>query len=151
MEERPMSGVPQDRPLSVLVVDDHRDAADSLGLLLRLYGHDVRVTYDGEHALALLADRPADVAVLDLLMPGLDGIALAERLAAEPGPRPLLLALSGSATAEASERAAVFDHCLLKPVDPDLLVDLLRRHARRLAGRTTLPGPEVTTIAGPRA
>ena len=113
---------------SVLVVDDNRDAADSLGELLGAMGLDVQVAYAGEEALRAAAGRPFDVAVLDIGMPGMDGCDLARRLRALPGPGHLLLiALTG--WGQDSDRArfasAGFDHHLLKPVDPGALMALL--------------------------
>ncbi len=67
-------------PLRVLVVDDDHDTADSLRLLLTLWGHDARCTYDGPSALALAAGFRPDVVLLDLAMPGMSGMDVARRL-----------------------------------------------------------------------
>ncbi len=103
-----------------LVVDDNRDAADSLAMLLRLQGAEVHVAYEGQAALdSARAARP-DIVLLDLGMPGMDGFEIAARLRAdlELGDA-LLVALTGwgqpehrRATAEAG-----FDRHLVKPVD----------------------------------
>ncbi len=61
----------------VLVVDDNRDAADTLSLLLTLEGYEVRVAYDGQEALDVFRESRAEVAVLDLNMPRLDGFEAA--------------------------------------------------------------------------
>jgi CheY-like chemotaxis protein len=117
--------------LSVLVVDDNRDAADTLALFLRLKGHDARAAYAGEEAAAILADWPADVAVLDIVMSGLGGVELAARLR-ETAARPIMLiALTGIGTNDgvAPVKAGAFDHFFLKPVDPDKLLGLLTGHA----------------------
>lgn len=63
----------------VLVVDDNRDAAESLAMLLRVLGHEVRAVYDGPAALAA-AEQPLDVVLLDLGMPGMSGYEVARRL-----------------------------------------------------------------------
>jgi CheY-like chemotaxis protein len=112
----------------VLVVDDSRDGAESLALLLRLKGHDVRVAHDGLAALeAARANRP-DLAILDIGMPGMDGYELAQRLREEPGLAKLVLvALTGWGQAEDRRRSqeAGFNHHLTKPADPAALERLL--------------------------
>jgi signal transduction histidine kinase/CheY-like chemotaxis protein len=115
---------------SVLVVDDNHDAADSLGELLGAMGLGVQVAYSGEQALQAAAGRHFDVAVLDIGMPGMDGCELARRLRERPGLQDLrLIALTG--WGQDSDRArfasAGFDHHLLKPVDPDALLDLVQQ------------------------
>src|SRR4051794_6787387 len=85
---------PTHRPLSLLVVDDDADTADSLADLLILHGHDARSATSGADALQLAADEPPDAVVLDLQMPGMDGWDLARRLSAAAKP-PLLIAVSG--------------------------------------------------------
>ena len=117
--------------LSVLVVDDYPDAAESLARVLRLEGHDARAALGGAAAVALLDGWAPDVAVLDLRMPGVDGFALADRLRALPRP-PLLVAVSGSGLkADRDRAAAAFDRHFIKPVDPHALADLLRAYPPR--------------------
>jgi CheY-like chemotaxis protein len=115
------------RPLSVLVVDDHRDTADSFAMLLRLNGHDVRAAYDGAQALAQLNGWQPAVVLLDIKMNGCDGIALRERLCREMPERPAMIAVTGIGTRDGLEqvRAAGFDHVLLKPVDLEELLMIL--------------------------
>jgi CheY-like chemotaxis protein len=120
------------RALSVLVVDDDRDTADSLGMLVRLWGHEVIVAHDGEQALQLAAARPVDVALLDLAMPGLDGLQVARRLAERPNPGPLvLIALTGYAGPRCREHAyeAGFLLYLVKPAETAELQRLLTASA----------------------
>jgi CheY-like chemotaxis protein len=66
--------------LLVLVVDDSRDSAESLALLVRLWGHEAVVTYDGPSALEAARARTPDVVLLDIAMPQMDGYQLARRL-----------------------------------------------------------------------
>ena len=112
----------------ILAVDDNVDAAESLALLLRLEGHEVRTAYDGPAALAAVqADRP-DVVSLDLGMPGMDGYAVARRLRALPGLEDVLLvALTGWAQEEDRRRCyeAGFDGHLPKPVELNALRQFL--------------------------
>jgi signal transduction histidine kinase/ActR/RegA family two-component response regulator len=112
----------------LLVVDDNRDAADSLALLLGLDGHDVRVAYTGRQALEIARAFLPHAAILDLGLPDLSGYDVARQMRREPalaGVR--LVALSGWGQDEHQQRAreAGFDHHLIKPADPDELLALL--------------------------
>jgi CheY-like chemotaxis protein len=112
----------------VLVVDDNRDAADSLGMLLRRIGTDVTVVHDGAAALrALDACRP-DVVLLDLGMPEMDGYSVARRIRERPEHRDVvLIALTGWGQEEDRRRTRIagFDHHLTKPADLGALQALL--------------------------
>jgi CheY-like chemotaxis protein len=107
----------------ILVVDDNRDAATSLARLLEATdGHEVRVTYDGPSALDLARAFHPEIAILDIGMPGMDGLELARRFRADPElRRTRLLALSGWGHEQDRERSheAGFDRHLVKPVDLD--------------------------------
>jgi CheY-like chemotaxis protein len=117
----------------ILVVDDNVDAAESLALLLRMEGHDVRVAYDGPGALAAVeAERP-DLVFLDIGMPVMNGYDVARRLRERPGLQNLLLvAMTGWGQEEDRRRSheAGFDHHLVKPVEPDALHELLAQPRR---------------------
>jgi PAS domain S-box-containing protein len=123
----PVGAAPQRR---ILVVDDNVDAAESLALLLRMEGHDVRVAHDGPAALAAVeADLP-DLVFLDIGMPVMNGYDVAQRLRQRPGLEHLLLvAITGWGQEEHRRRSqeAGFDHHLVKPVEPDALHQLLAR------------------------
>ena len=107
-------------PVRILLVDDNRDAADSLRMLLSQVGADVRVAHDGTEALqAFEACRPRMV-LLDIGMPGMDGYEVARRLRALPrGKAAALVALTGWGQEEDRRRVrdAGFDHHLVKPAD----------------------------------
>jgi CheY-like chemotaxis protein len=123
-------------PLRVLVADDNRDGADSLALLLQLWGHHPVVAYDGAAALATALDSPPDAALLDIGMPGVDGCELARRLRQAPGlGKTLLVAVTGHARQEDRRRCleAGFDHFIPKPYDPRELERLLARAAAAIA------------------
>jgi len=130
-----------ERALRVLVVDDNQDAADSLGALLRAWGFDFRVAYDGKAGLeAALAYRP-NCLLLDIAMPGLDGYALAQRLRQSPGMEGVKLVALTAFSDEAHARRAQevgFDYRLVKPADPSELERLLHMldEVYRLASRT---------------
>ena len=117
----------------VLVVDDNRDAADSLAALLEVMGAEASVAYDGLQALEDAARLRPAFGILDIGMPGMDGRQLAARLRADPAHAGLVLfALSGWKTEDESTRAGearAFDHHLLKPPDIKRLVALLRDSA----------------------
>jgi CheY-like chemotaxis protein len=86
------------RPLTVLVVDDDRDTADSFAVLLRLHGHDARAAYDGPGALAQLSGWEPAAALMDIMLPGCDGIELRERLCREMPNRTVMIAVTGLGT-----------------------------------------------------
>jgi CheY-like chemotaxis protein len=125
-----MSSTIQHEPLRVLVVDDNRDAADTLCLLASLWGHDARPAYDGASALRVAAEHPPDIVLCDLGLPDMDATALA----AQFGRGPALVALTGY-TDDAHRRAAAaagFDPYLVKPCDPEALRELLNALGRDL-------------------
>ena len=109
----------------ILVVDDNRDAADTLAHLLRVEGMDARACHGPEEALALAPEFRPQVAFLDLSMAGMDGIELGRRLREQAGDRRLVLvALTGMGQkADIEEtRAAGFDAHLTKPADAQALL-----------------------------
>jgi CheY-like chemotaxis protein len=111
---------PDEGSLRILVVDDNRDAAQSLSLLLSSEGHEVLLAYDGYTALeAALAERP-QVVLLDIGLPGMDGYAVARALRQHPALKMThLIALSGYGRQVDYEQArtAGFNGYLTKPVD----------------------------------
>jgi len=120
----------------VLVVDDNRDAADSLCLLLRAAGAAVEVRYDGPAALAALdamAALPFDALVLDIGMPGMDGYAVAQQVRQDArfaGMKIIALTGWGQQVDRARSHTNGIDHHLTKPVDWKLLENLLAAQAR---------------------
>ncbi len=107
------------RPLRILVIDDNRDAAESLALLLELQGHAARAVFSGADALELAAKGTFELVFCDLGLPGLNGFEVARRWRRLPEPRPCtLVALTGWGTEEdkRQSREAGFDHHLVKPV-----------------------------------
>ena len=116
----------QGRPLSVLIVDDYPDAADTLASVLGAVGHRVAVARTGPEALAVAArDRP-DAVVMELRLPGLDGCEVARRLKAGGCPARLVAVTTcGRPADQERSRAAGFDWHLLKPADPAVLLTVL--------------------------
>jgi CheY-like chemotaxis protein len=114
--------------LRVLVVDDNRDLAISLAIILRLWGHEVWVAHDGPAALALAHECAPDVVFLDIGLPRLNGYEVAKRLRQSPVlRRTRLVAISGYGWEDARQRSfdSGFDLHLTKPVDPVDLQPLL--------------------------
>jgi signal transduction histidine kinase/ActR/RegA family two-component response regulator len=126
--------VPGGRALRVLVVDDDRDAGDSLAFLLRLQGHQVRVAREGPAALEMAGSDPPELVFLDLGMPGMDGYEVARRLRRLPKlANTMLVALTGWGREEdrLRTREAGFDHHLTKPAEPETLQKLLALAGKR--------------------
>jgi len=112
----------------ILIVDDNRDAANTLGDLLQLIGAEARVVYDGATALEALGEFRPSVVLLDLGMPGMDGYEVARRIRAQPQTRDTtLIALTGWGEASDRQRSrqAGFQHHLVKPVDADAMQAVL--------------------------
>jgi CheY-like chemotaxis protein len=114
----------------ILIADDNVDAADSLAALLRLDGHEVHVAYDGDQALDLFAQVDPDAVLLDVAMPRVSGLQVAQSIRADStGRRATLIAVTGFGQ-ERDRRVAFesgFDHHLIKPVLPEDIEALLHQ------------------------
>ena len=112
--------------LRILVVDDNRDAADSLARVIRLWGHEVQTAYDGS-AVEMVGQLTPDVILLDLAMPGMDGHSIAHQIREQTGGGPVIIAITGfhDETTRHRALAAGFDEYLIKPVDLTTLGGLL--------------------------
>lgn len=116
--------------LRVLVVDDNRDAGDSLGMLLDVSGADVRLAYDGAAALSAIDEYRPSVVLLDLGMPGMDGYEVARRIRADQRHDDItLVAITGWDQQKDRQHTseAGFDHHLVKPVNLETLAALLQQ------------------------
>ena len=114
----------------VLVADDNADAAESMGAMLRLMGHDVRTVRDGRQALDETARFRPDLALLDIGMPGMSGYEVARRVRREHwGRNVVLVALTGWGQEDDKRKAidAGFDEHFTKPVDPEDIEALIAR------------------------
>ncbi len=114
--------------LRILIVDDNRDSADSLGMLLRIMGNDIRTAYDGQRGVELAEQFRPDVVLLDIGLPKLDGYQACRRMGVQPwGKAMVLIAMTGYGQEEDRLRSheAGFDHHMVKPVDPPALMKLL--------------------------
>ncbi len=134
-EETPMTGGSDSAQIErqherrrVMVIDDNKDAAESMSMLFELWGHEVMCAYDGRAALAEAARYRPDAVFLDIGLPGMDGYEIAERLRELPeSADSVLVAITGYGQDEdrRRSRAAGFDHHLVKPVAPETLQRLL--------------------------
>lgn len=138
--EGPSLPAPQSQPRSpldkafarrrILIVDDNKDAADSLQMLFELLGHEAAVALSGHEGLALARSLRPDIVLLDIGLPDLSGNDVAMRMRQEDWAQSaILVALTGWGEAAVRERSAAagFDHHFLKPVDLDALERLLER------------------------
>lgn len=128
-QEAPKSDQPKNvapaHSAHILIVDDNRDAADSMAVLLRLKGHKIDVCYDGDAALLAPARSEADLILLDIGLPGIDGYEVARRLRPHLKDGAQIVALTGYGTDEGRRRSheAGFDAHLVKPVTLAILDD----------------------------
>ena len=116
------------RHLRVLIVEDNRDAADSLRMLLELLGHETRVSYTGTDGLKAASEWRPDIILSDIGLPGLDGFGVARALRGNPlMARTRLIAITGYGSDDDRRRAreSGFDFVLTKPAEPEALLRLL--------------------------
>jgi PAS domain S-box-containing protein len=123
--------------LKVLVVDDNRDAARGIGMLLRATGHEARLAHDGAEAMQLALEFVPDVVLLDIGLPVLDGFEVAKWMRSERAlDGVLLIALTGYGQESDRKRAldAGFDHHLVKPVKFEKVEALLAEFVKQADG-----------------
>ena len=117
----------------ILVIEDNRDSADSLCLLLECYGHEVAVAYSGHDAVPAAERRQPDVALGDIGLLGLDGYGVARKPRDTPTTaKARLIAVTPYGQDEDRRRSheAGFEQHLVKPVDPDTLQRVLNDQGR---------------------
>lgn len=121
--------------LRILVVDDNFDAADSLAILLKMWGHEVQVAYDGASALQTALSYLPAVILLDIALPKIDGFQLARRFRQEAELKEaVLIAVTGYGDeGHRVQWEGAFDHYLIKPVETDHLQALLTTLRRVLS------------------
>ncbi|MHB1560202.1 MAG: hybrid sensor histidine kinase/response regulator [Isosphaeraceae bacterium] len=130
----PRLGGPRGPRRRILVVDDNRDAAESLARLLHMMGHEVRTAHGGDEGVASAAGFRPDVVLMDLGMPTVDGYEAARRIRAGPkGREPFLIAITGWGADADRKRTqdAGFDRHLVKPVNTSVLMQLFADLATR--------------------
>ena len=141
-----VSDVVEAKSLDILLVDDNRDAAQPLAMLLEFEGHRVVVAYNGQAALQQAAQKRYDVVLLDIGLPDTDGYTLARKIRAIPiQSAAKLVAVTGYGTAQDKTRAfdAGFDQHIAKPIDCDLLIVELQQVALRAS--PVLSAPELVS------
>lgn len=124
-------------PRRVLIVDDNHDAADMLGDFLTVIGHEVRVVYDGRDAVSALHQFAAQVVLLDIGLPELDGWQVARQLREiHESPRLCIIAVTGYGEDRDRQRSrsAGIDHHLVKPPDLKALERLMQSSSEALGG-----------------
>lgn len=113
--------------LRVLIVDDNRDSADTLTLMLRMRGNETQTAYDGEEAVRLAAEFSPDVILLDIGLPKLNGYDACRRIRQMTQKEVVIIAQTGWGQSEDRHRTkdAGFDHHIVKPIDIAQLFRLL--------------------------
>jgi CheY-like chemotaxis protein len=120
--------------LRLLIVDDNRDSAESLGMMLQLFGHEVQLEYDGPAALRAANRFQPDAVFLDIGLPGMNGFDVCRQLRAGDQAEELVVIAQtgwGDPAQRARSQEAGFDHHLVKPVDVATLKSLLSDIAPR--------------------
>ena len=112
----------------ILVVDDSRDGADSLSVVLQMMGAESRAVYDGQSALATIKAFSPTTVLLDIGMPEMDGYEVARRIRADPelaGVRLIALTGWGAESDRRRTQECGFDEHWVKPVEPEKLLALV--------------------------
>jgi CheY-like chemotaxis protein len=123
-------GLEGNHAFRILLIDDNRDAIDSMGALLSLLDYDVRIAEDAESGLQIAQIFEPHLILSDIGLPGMDGYALAPELRKAAGARKLILAAAtsyGLASDKRRAQDAGFDYHLVKPLDADLLISFVAR------------------------
>ena len=117
----------------MLIVDDDPGAADSLGKLLRLLGHEADVAYDGDRALQPANENAYDVFFLDIELPGISGYDVAQQIRTRRQDDVMIVALSGCGDAQSRTRSteAGFSYHYTKPISHSDLDHLLQAALRK--------------------
>jgi len=119
---------PSKLALRILVVDDNRDSASTLSMMLKILGNKTRAAYDGEEAVAAALEFQPDVILLDIGLPKLNGYEACRRIREQPGGEKItIIAQTGWGQDDDRQRTqeAGFDHHLVKPIDTAMLTKLL--------------------------
>ena len=112
----------------MLIVDDNRDSADTMGMLQQMQGHEVRVAYDGQQGLSVAGEFTPDVILLDIGLPRMDGYEVARRLRQLPSLKDaFIVAMTGygSESDRARSLDAGFNEHLVKPTDLEQIRKIL--------------------------
>jgi DNA-binding response OmpR family regulator len=150
-----MTAAGQEEPVYVLIADDNRPLAKGLAILLGLAGIEVETVHDGTEVLAAARARQPDALLLDIGLPGMNGIQVAEQMRSDQRfEQTLIIAVSAYSTdmLPGRSRQACFDHHLVKPVDFETILSLLaplRHREEPQWGRLAPPvAAEIARAAG---
>lgn len=130
--------------LRILIVDDNRDGADSLEMMLRILGNETRTAYDGQSGVEIAEEFRPDVVLLDIGLPRLNGYQACRYLREQPwGQTMILIAVTGWSQEEDRRRSeeAGFDHHLVKPVDSAALMKMLSAMAATATAGSATANP----------
>lgn len=150
--QAPPSGASKAAALRLLVVDDNRDAAETLAMLLDLKGHRVTMAHDGGSALRAVAEQQPDFVFLDIGLPDMTGHEVALQLRRQiQGKQPVLIALTGWGNEEdrTRSRESGFDLHLTKPVSIESIDEALKKTrptSSRLGVEARTPGANVSAV-----
>jgi signal transduction histidine kinase/CheY-like chemotaxis protein len=132
VEDKPAGGGEEPLPTisrrRILVVDDNRDAASSLAMLLKILGHETQMAHEGQEALDLAATYQPEIVLLDIGMPQMSGYDVCRRLREQPtGSEMVIVAVTGWGQDSDRQRSveAQFDGHMVKPVEPRALIEML--------------------------
>jgi two-component system OmpR family response regulator len=117
----------QPQPARILIIDDNRDAADTLAMLLRVWGFDTRTAYDGPEGLQAAHDYRPQIILSDIGLPRLDGYRLAEAIRRDESLKGIPLIAISASYDPAKATGAGFDHHFVKPVAPSILRSVLQK------------------------
>jgi CheY-like chemotaxis protein len=130
-EEAAREALPRaERPLRILVVDDHQDSADAVSLLLSMMGYQVRTAYGPREGIDAFRQHRPEVVLMDIDMPEMSGLDAAACIRLLPsGTATTIVALTawGEDIHRRLSRAASMDYHLVKPATPESLQEVLRR------------------------
>lgn len=123
-------------------MDDNVDAANTLSYLLRMHGCKTAVAFGGETAVRTAQLLQPNLAIIDLMLPGIDGYEVLRRVREHCTVRPWAVALTGNWDAQCNERCrqAGFDRFIEKPMPPALLPELLRECQQHMGKPLPTPG-----------
>ena len=119
---------PQPNKLKVMVVDDNKDSADTIGWALEMFGYDIKVMTDSPASIAAARDYKPDVVLLDIGMPGMNGYEICAAMRADPATKNAIFIAQtgwGQDSHRESSKQAGFHHHLVKPIDLKALAALL--------------------------
>ena len=117
--------VDEDSPASIIVIDDDPDVREFVAASLEEHGFEVRQAGEGHEGLRALAKRPADLVILDFIMPGMSGAEVASQIRVDSPEQPILF-VSGYSETEAVRRVAPDAPLLAKPFRAEALIKAVR-------------------------